>query len=120
MHRCCAGYNRMMTGFAPGAAHLMLADNVVHLDPAPAMVAAMLEGWRRQQSARFLRAATIGPRIQLIERLMRFSGLYPWQWTAEEGEAFIDSLRSKARPIKVSTARSPRTTCRSARHATLP
>ncbi|WP_280490346.1 tyrosine-type recombinase/integrase [Nocardia carnea] len=83
----------------------MLVDNVVHLDPAPAVFAAMLEGWRRQQSARFLRVSTIAPRIQLIERLVRFSGLYPWQWTAEEGEAFIDHLRNKQRPIKVSTAR---------------
>jgi integrase len=83
----------------------MLADNVVHLDPAPSVLAAMLQGWRRQQSARFLRVSTIGPRIQLVERLVRFSGLYPWQWTAEEGEAFIDDLRNKQRPIKVSTAR---------------
>lgn len=83
----------------------MLVDNVVHLDPAPAVFAAMLEGWRRQQSARFLRVPTIGPRIQLVERLARFSGLYPWQWTAEEGEAFINHLRNKQRPIKVSTAR---------------
>lgn len=84
----------------------MLADNVVHLDPEPAVLEAMLEGWRRQQSARFLRAgSTIGPRIRLIQRMVQFTGLYPWQWSAAEGEAFIDHLRSGAHPVKVSTAR---------------
>jgi hypothetical protein len=33
----------------PGAAHLELADGVVHLDPKPAMLEAMLAGWVRQQ-----------------------------------------------------------------------
>jgi hypothetical protein len=41
---------------------LVLADNVVHLDPESATFEAMLEGWRRQQSARFLRAKTIATR----------------------------------------------------------
>ncbi|WP_405167826.1 site-specific integrase [Nocardia sp. NBC_01499] len=83
----------------------MLADNVVHLDPAPAMFEAMLEGWRRNQSARFLRSSTIGSRVRTIRRLERFTGLYPWQWTPAEGEAFIDHLRGST--VKaVSTARS--------------
>lgn len=94
-----------MTLIPPGSAHLVLADNVVHLDPAPALFEAMLEGWRRQQSARFLRAASIGPRTRLIRRVVDFTGQYPWQWTPEEGEAFIDHLRGGKRPIKVSTAR---------------
>jgi hypothetical protein len=63
---------------APGSARLVLAGNVVHLDPAPAVFAAMLAGWRRQQSARFLREkGTIAPRLQLIRRLVEFS-LDPW------------------------------------------
>ncbi|WP_405958142.1 hypothetical protein [Streptomyces phaeochromogenes] len=33
----------------PGAAHLVLAGNVVHLEPAPVVFEAMLEGWSRQQ-----------------------------------------------------------------------
>ena len=33
----------------PGAAHLELADGVVHLDPKPALLEAMLAGWVRQQ-----------------------------------------------------------------------
>ncbi|AZP83647.1 tyrosine-type recombinase/integrase [Mycobacterium avium] len=83
----------------------MLAQNVVHLDPAAAVFEAMLEGWRRQQSARFLRAGTIGARLRLIRRLEAFSGLYPWQWAPADGEAFIDHLRSTTVEA-VSTARS--------------
>ncbi len=94
-----------MTLQTPGSAHLVLADNVVHLDPAPAVFEAMLEGWRRQQSARFLRESCIKPRLRLIRRVVEFTGLYPWQWTPAEGEAFIDHLRSLEKPRKVSTAR---------------
>jgi integrase/recombinase XerC len=91
---------------APGSAGLVLAGNVVHLDPAPVVFEAMLEGWRRQQSARFLRVATIAPRLRLIRRMERFAGVYPWQWTPADGEAFLDDLRGGASPIRLSTARS--------------
>ena len=91
---------------APGSAHLVLANNVVHLDPAPAVYDGMKEGWARQQSARFLKAKTIAPRVRLIERLEEFTGLYPWQWTPAEAEAFIAHLRSGNPPIQMSTARS--------------
>ncbi|MHA6763112.1 tyrosine-type recombinase/integrase [Streptacidiphilus sp. PAMC 29251] len=65
----------------------------------------MKEGWARQQSARFLRATTIAPRVRVIERFMEFTGQYPWQWTPAEGEAFIAHLRSGTKPIQMSTAR---------------
>lgn len=89
----------------PGSARLVLAGNVIHLDLAASVFDAMLEGWARQQSARFLQQATIGPRLRLIERLGEFTGLYPWQWSPAEGEAFIAQLRSGANPIQMSTAR---------------
>lgn len=96
----------VMKVIPPGSARLVLADNVVHLDPEPAVLEAMLDGWRRQQSAAFLRdKSTIGPRMRLIRRMVTFTGLYPWQWTPEEGEAFIDHLRSSAASIALSTAR---------------
>ncbi|MFG3350274.1 tyrosine-type recombinase/integrase [Streptomyces sp. NPDC048018] len=97
-----------MSGEAPGSARLVLARNVVHLDPAPAMFEAMLEGWTRQQTAQLLREGTIRPRLRLVRRMMEFTGLFPWQWTPEEGEAFIAHLRGHRgdRPgIELSTAR---------------
>ncbi|MFF1959833.1 tyrosine-type recombinase/integrase [Streptomyces sp. NPDC058220] len=65
----------------------------------------MKEGWARQQSARFLKSTTIDPRVRLIERFEEFTGLYPWQWTPADGEAFIAHLRSGEKPIQMSTAR---------------
>ncbi|WP_435862620.1 hypothetical protein [Streptomyces luteogriseus] len=53
----------------PGAARLVLADGVVHLDPEPAVLEAMLEGWALQQRTRFLRESTIHPRIALVRPL---------------------------------------------------
>ncbi|MGW6868976.1 tyrosine-type recombinase/integrase [Streptomyces sp. NPDC054901] len=94
-----------MVAEAPGSVRLVLAPNVVHLDPEPAVFGAMREGWARQQSARFLQSTTIQPRLRLIERLGEFTGLYPWQWSPADGEAFIVHLRSGASPVQVSTAR---------------
>lgn len=91
---------------------LALAENVVHLDPAPAVFQAMLEGWRRQQAARYLGAETIAQRLRMIHRLERFTGLYPWQWTPAEGEAFIDHLRSGETAVRWSTARNYEITLR--------
>lgn len=92
-------------GNLPGSAHLVLAGNVMPLDPAPWTFEAMLEGWARQQRVRFVKDETIERRVGLVQRFSRFSGLYPWQWDAGEIEAFIVHLRSAERPIKFSTAR---------------
>jgi integrase/recombinase XerD len=77
----------------PGAAHLMLVEGVVHLDPAPAAFEAMLQGWATQQRARFLKeSGTIQPRLDLVRRLAQFTNQYPWQWNPAEAEAFFASL----------------------------
>lgn len=94
-----------MVSFAPGSARLVLAPNVLHLDPAAAVFSAMKEGWARQQAARFLQPSTIEPRLRLIARVADYTGLYPWQWTPADCEAFIVHLRSGATPIALSTAR---------------
>ena len=63
-----------------GAASVELVDGVVQLRPQEAMVEAMLRGWREQQSARGLRAATIDPRERLVRRFLSFTNEFPWQW----------------------------------------
>lgn len=95
----------VVTSDSQGAARRVLAPNVVHLDPEQAVLEAMLQGWESQQRARFLRDATIVPRLRLVRRFVEFSGLYPWQWTPAEGEAWISDLRSGSSPLRVSTAR---------------
>ena len=62
----------------PGAAHLELVDGVIHLDPKPALLDAMLAGWARQQQTRFLNeAGTVRPRIALVRRFAEFTNSYP-------------------------------------------
>ncbi|OEV02629.1 tyrosine-type recombinase/integrase [Streptomyces oceani] len=90
----------------PGAAHLVLADGVVHLDPEPAVFQAMLDGWARQQRTRFLdEDGTIKPRMSVVRRFAEFTNQYPWQWEPAEVEAFIDYLRSRRKTFAVSTGR---------------
>jgi hypothetical protein len=91
----------------PGTAGLVLAANVVHLDPAPAVFEAMLHGWETQQRARYLADSTVQPRLRLMRRLSQFSNLYPWQWTPAEAEAFVAHLRSGPRPAPAAAASAP-------------
>jgi site-specific recombinase XerD len=95
-----------------GAAHLVLADGVSYLDPQTAVFEAMLEGWDRQQRSRFLREATTKQRMDLVRRFATFTGLYPWQWTPAELEAFTTSLVSGTRPLAHSTVRAYQVTIR--------
>jgi len=105
MQRSCVRCNIVNQVDLPGSARSVLADGVVPLDPEPAVFAAMLEGWTRQQRVRFLKEETIARRVALVRRVHGFCDLYPWQWTVEEVEAFVASRRDGARPIAVSTAR---------------
>ena len=95
-------------GPARGPAALLLADNVVLLDPEAAVFNAMLEGWQRQQQSRVLQATTIAGRAGVVRRLATFCNLYPWQWSAEEVEAFFAGLQSGSRPLAPSTMRNCR------------
>jgi site-specific recombinase XerD len=96
-----------------GAAHLTLPSDVAYLDPCAGVFKAMLEGWRRQQRTRFLKASTIDGRILTVLRFHRFTNQYPWEWEPAEVEAFFDHLRSAGpRPIAFSTARDYQTTLR--------
>ncbi|MFB9854464.1 tyrosine-type recombinase/integrase [Micromonospora andamanensis] len=96
----------------PGAVHLVLPAGVVQLDPQRAVFDGMLESWWRQQRSRLSRESTIKPRIALVRRFAEFTGLYPWQWTPGEVEAFTSSLVSGGRPLAHSTVRSYQMTLR--------
>ena len=88
-----------------GAAHLMLARGVRHLDEETAVFEAMLEGWKRQQDSRYLRERTIGARLRTVRRFAEFTGQYPWQWGPGEVEAFTSALVSGSKPAAHSTVR---------------
>lgn len=90
-----------------GTAHAVLGDNVAYLDPTQAVFEAMLQGWRRQQQARFLKDATIDSRLDLVRRIAVFTNDYPWNWEPADAEAFIAAL-----PIAFSTGRAYENTLR--------
>ncbi len=80
-----------------GAAHLVLAAGVVHLDPQTAVFEAMVEGWARQQRSRLLAEGTVGKRVRLVRRFAEFTSEYPWSWQPGDVEEFSVSLRGDAR-----------------------
>ena len=55
-----------------GAAHLVLAEGVHHLQPEEAVLKAMLDGWETQQRSRRLAPRTIEPRLRVIRRFVEF------------------------------------------------
>lgn len=79
---------------AAGAAHLVLADGVAHLDPARAVFAGMLAGWVAQQRSRLLNETTIHGRGRIVQRFADFTNEYPWRWRAQDVEEFTTTLRS--------------------------
>ncbi len=65
----------------------------------------MLSGWADQQRARFLRPPTIQARQGVVRRFADFTGEYPWQWRADDVDAWFAELSSMSPPTAVSTAR---------------
>jgi len=74
-----------------GSAALVLVEGAVPLRPEPALFDAMLEGWRRQQVARRLSASIVDSRERTVRRFQSFTGVWPWQWTPAQVEAWTVS-----------------------------
>lgn len=95
-----------------GSAAMVLDEGVRLLHPEPGVFDAMIEGWRMQQASRYLREATIAARVGVVRRLASFSGQYPWQWTAEELEAFCTQSGGGQGRMAFSTVRGYQNTIR--------
>lgn len=96
----------MVTGRElPGAAPLVLAQGVVHLEPERAVFDAMLAGWVAQQRSRLLAASTIRRREWSVRRFAEFTNEYPWRWGPGDLEDFTSWLRSGPEPKAASTIR---------------
>jgi hypothetical protein len=70
----------------------VFGDGVRPLRFEEALFEAVLEGWVRQQRARLLSEATIGPRATLVRRLHMHAGAWPWEWRAEDLEEWVEDL----------------------------
>ena len=91
----------------PGRIPEYLLDESVGLLRADERVfEAMLERWRAQQMARGLTTAHIKTSCSVVTRFQHHSNEYPWTWRPYHFEEFIADLRSRERPLKVSTLRS--------------
>lgn len=89
----------------PGSASTVLSSNVRHLDAAPALFDAMLDGWERQQRSRMLSPDTIDARTGLIRRFQSYAGSYPWEWAPADVEDWTSSLLAGDSPRAHSTIR---------------
>ena len=104
-HHCCICYNKGVGVDLPGSAALSLVSKVASLDPQEAVFRAMMAGWSDQQRARVCLPPTILARASVVRRFGDFTGTHPWQWTAEDADAFFSSMRSGSSPKAVSTLR---------------
>jgi site-specific recombinase XerD len=89
----------------PGSAGLSLVSKVIPLDPESTVFRAMLSGWADQQRARFLKTPTIQARESVVQRFSDFTGAYPWQWGADDADAYFSQLVSGSEPKAGSTLR---------------
>lgn len=89
----------------PGSALSLLPAGVAHLDPEQAVFEAMLAGWRVQQGSRSLARVTIDGREARVRSFAEFTNEYPWTWSAGDFEEFCVWLRTRPKPVAVSTLR---------------
>lgn len=60
---------------------------------AESLCTAMLDGWAHAQLAQGFQQRTIARRARTVQRLIDWSGKYPWQWTQLEADDFFAELR---------------------------
>lgn len=95
-----------------GSARLELVGGVTLLHPEDAVLAAMLDGWGKQQrGGRRLQQETVDSRRSVVGRFVEFSGEYPWRWTAAMVDEWSAHLVAE-RALAGSTIRSYHSTVR--------
>ena len=82
-----------------------MVSKAIPLDPEAAVFRAMLSGWADQQRARVCKPPTVKARESVVRRFADFAGTYPWQWRADDADAFFSQLLSGSEPKAESTIR---------------
>lgn len=75
----------------------------LHLEQA--LWEAMLEGWTAQQIARYFKPKTIKANLQAARSFAAFTGRWPWQWHAEDVDAYFAALLGPPRGLRAVTVR---------------
>jgi site-specific recombinase XerD len=89
-----------------GIPELFTSGDVALFRAEDRLFEAMVDGWRAQLLARGLASDTIKQRTTTIERFQRFTNDYPWSWGAQDVDEYFASLRSRERPLALTTLRS--------------
>jgi integrase/recombinase XerD len=100
-----SGRLRLAHAELPGSAALSLVSKVLPLNREAAVFTAVLSGWADQQRARVCKPPTVQARATLVRRFAEFTGAYPWQWRADDADAFFSKLLSGSEPKADSTVR---------------
>lgn len=94
-------------GEAPGAAGLHRAGGAALLRPEEQTLAAMLDGLRDQQLARSLAFSTMGKRLTAIGADTRHGDAFPWAWTSQMVNGWLDDLRGLSGYVAPRSATTP-------------
>jgi integrase/recombinase XerC len=76
-------------GRPTGSAALALVGTTTPLHPQSALFETMLEGWKRQHTARRLTPAIMVARERTVRRFQNFCGSWPWEWRSEQLDAWV-------------------------------
>jgi integrase len=88
----------------PGAVALQLVGGVSLLRPEEQVLAAMLEGWGNQQTARNLAFGTVEARARTVRAFAAHAEAFPWRWTPAMVDEWCTDLRA-VRGVRRSTLR---------------
>jgi integrase/recombinase XerC len=66
---------------------------------------AMLRGWAAQQSARYFKPRTVSANLQAARSFASFTGRWPWDWYAEDVDAYFSALLEPPRGLRPATVR---------------
>ena len=79
----------------PGAATSLIPRGVALLDAEERVFESMLEGWRRQQQSRNLKADTYKDRERIVREFQRYTNDYPWDWGPQDFVDYSASLHAR-------------------------
>ena len=82
-------------GDLAGSSRLHVVAGAALLRPEEQLFEAMVEGWRCQQTSRYLNAVTLRQRESQVRRFQRWTNEYPWAWTAADVEEWTTAAISE-------------------------
>jgi integrase len=75
----------------------------LHIEEA--VFEAMLDGWRAQQTARYLKPKTIQHNERGVRAFVGHVGRFPWEWRASDVDEYFEDLLSRPQRLARSTLR---------------